>query len=126
MSVRLGLLGLLRAAPGHGYDLKLRHDGLLDPDRPVQPAQVYATLGRLERDGLISLVGAAGEGGAPAKRVYQATDRGAEELEGWLAEPVAPEPHLHTVLAGPDRHPHRRARHPRRPPLPLLTKLRSQ
>jgi len=97
VSVRLGLLGLLRDAPRHGYDLKLRYDELLDPDRPVQPAQVYSTLGRLERDGLVSRVGA-GHNGLPARRVYQATERGVEELERWLAEPVEPEPHLHTVL----------------------------
>lgn len=93
----MGLLGLLRDVPSHGYDLKLRYDDLLDPDRPVQPAQVYSTLSRLERDGLVAVAGIQ-QDGAPAKRVYRATPSGVEELDRWLAEPVEPEPHLHTVL----------------------------
>jgi DNA-binding PadR family transcriptional regulator len=96
MTVRLGLLGLLRDAPTHGYELKLRYDELLDPDRPVQPAQVYSTLNRLERDGLVASVNATDN--AQVKRVYEATDRGIQEIDAWLAEPVTPEPHLHTVL----------------------------
>ncbi len=97
MSVRLGLLGLLKEAPSHGYDLKLRYDDLLDPDRPVQPAQIYSTLTRLERDGLVELLDVAKER-TPTKRVYQATAEGVDELERWLSTPVEPEPHLHTVL----------------------------
>lgn len=95
MSVRLGLLGLLRDEPTHGYDLKQRYDDLLDPARPVQPAQVYSTLTRLERDGLVS---AEELDGAAAKRVYQVTERGVAELDRWLLEPTEPEPHLHSVL----------------------------
>lgn len=97
MSVRLGLLGLLKDGPSHGYDLKLRYDDLLDPDRPVQPAQIYSTLTRLERDGLVQLVDVADER-VPTKRVYQATAEGVDELDRWLSTPVEPEPHLHTVL----------------------------
>lgn len=97
MSVRLGLLGLLRDAPTHGYELKLRYDELLDPDRPVQPAQVYSTLGRLERDGLVLQVDSAG-GRAQGKRVYQATEQGVIEVDRWLAQPVDPEPRLHAIL----------------------------
>jgi DNA-binding PadR family transcriptional regulator len=97
MSVRLGLLGLLRDEPSHGYDLKQRYDDLLDPERPVQQAQVYSTLSRLERDGMVSIVGA-GPDGSPVKRIYRATDVGVGELERWLGDPVEPEPRLHTVL----------------------------
>lgn len=97
MSVRLGLLGLLKEAPSHGYALKLRYDDLLDPDRPVQPAQIYSTLTRLERDGLVELLDVA-KVRTPTKRVYQATANGVDELERWLSTPVEPEPHLHTVL----------------------------
>lgn len=97
MSVRLGLLGLLRDRPSHGYFLKLRYDDLLGPGRPVQPAQVYSTLTRLERDGLISQV-EFHPGQSPNKRVYEPTRLGAEEFDRWLNEPVEPEPQLHTVL----------------------------
>jgi DNA-binding PadR family transcriptional regulator len=97
MSVRLGLLGLVQNRPSHGYDLKLRYEDLLDPDRPLLPAQVYSTLGRLERDGLVVLA-AVEQDGAPARRVYEATALGEAELDDWLTQPVEPEPRLHTVL----------------------------
>lgn len=97
MSVRLGLLGLLKDRPSHGYDLKLRYDQLLDPDRPVQPAQVYSTLNRLERDGLVELVRVERDRG-PERRTYQLTHEGEGAVDRWLYEPVGPEPHLHTVL----------------------------
>jgi DNA-binding PadR family transcriptional regulator len=97
MSVRLGLLGLLRDAPSHGYSLKIRYDELLDPDRPVQPAQVYSTLTRLERDGLVELLDL-GDAPGPTKGLYRVTADGADELDRWLASPVEPEPHMHSVL----------------------------
>jgi len=97
MTVRLGLLGLLRDGPAHGYQLKRRYDDLLDPDRPVQPAQIYSTLTRLQRDGFVSVVEGEHDG-SPVKRTYHVTDSGVQELDRWLAEPVEPEPHLHTVL----------------------------
>jgi DNA-binding PadR family transcriptional regulator len=81
----------------HGYDLKLRYDDLLDPGRPVQPAQVYSTLRRLERDGLVALARVDRNSG-PERRTYQLTAEGERELDQWLVEPVNPEPHLHTVL----------------------------
>lgn len=97
MSVRLGLLGLIRDQPGHGYDLKVRYDEVLDPARLVQPAQLYSTLKRLERDGLITLSHVDREGG-PERRTFEVTAQGERELDRWLSEAVEPEPRLHTVL----------------------------
>jgi DNA-binding PadR family transcriptional regulator len=97
MSVRLGLLGLLLDEPSHGYALKLRYDDLLPGDRPVQPAQVYSTLNRLERDGLVTELHVDRDGG-PDRRTLQVTPEGERELDRWLDEPVEPEPHLHTAL----------------------------
>lgn len=94
MSVRLGLLGLVQVSPSHGYMLKQRYDELLDPDQPVQPAQVYSTLARLERDGLITTSTADG----PVRRTYSTTELGDATLDHWLRSPVEPEPRLHSVL----------------------------
>jgi DNA-binding PadR family transcriptional regulator len=97
MSVPLALLGLLEREPSHGYDLKRDYDTLFGRGKPLPFGQVYATLGRLARDGKV--VAADAEPGAgPDRRRYVITDDGVSDLETWLAEPVTPEPHLQTVL----------------------------
>ncbi len=97
MSVREALLGLLRERPRHGYDLKSRYDDLISPGRPIQAAQIYSTLGRLERDGRVALAGVGSHGG-PERRTYALTAGGQEELDAWLATPEPAEPHLQTAL----------------------------
>ena len=90
MSVPLTLLGLLESAAQHGYTLRRRYDELFSGARPLKSAQVYATLQRLARDGLVDFAGiAAGEG--PDRRVYAISEAGVCELERWLGEPEVPE-----------------------------------
>lgn len=97
MSTAFTLLGLLEGAPSHGYELKRAFDQRFGPDKPLPFGQVYATLGRLERDGRAVVVGTeAGEG--PERKRYAITEQGVTDLERWLAEPEVPEPHLQTVL----------------------------
>jgi DNA-binding PadR family transcriptional regulator len=97
MDVPLTLLGLLEREPSHGYDLKRDYDTYFGQGRPLSYGQVYATLGRLARDGKVMISDIeAGEG--PERKRYVITERGATEFEAWLAEPVAAEPHLQTVL----------------------------
>jgi DNA-binding PadR family transcriptional regulator len=97
MSVPLTLLGLLEREPSHGYDLKRDYDTWFGGGKPLPFGQVYATLGRLARDGKV-VVGDAEPGAGPDRKRYVITDQGATEVETWLREPVAPEPHLQTVL----------------------------
>ncbi len=97
MSVPFALLGLLEREPSHGYDLKRDYDNYFGRGKPLPFGQVYATLGRLARDGLV--VAAEAEPGAgPDRKRYVITAEGATEVETWLSEPVTPEPHLQTVL----------------------------
>src|SRR6478735_10584056 len=97
VSVPLALLGLLERSPSHGYDLKRDYDVYFGRVKPLPFGQVYSTLGRLARDGKV--VAADSEPGAgPDRKRYVITDEGVSELDSWLAEPVAPEPHLQTVL----------------------------
>ena len=97
MSTAFTLLGLLEPAPTHGYELKRSFDVRFGTDKPLPFGQVYATLGRLERDGRAMAVGTqAGEG--PERKRYAITEQGVTDLERWLAEAEAPEPHLQTVL----------------------------
>ena len=97
MTVPLAILGLLQREPSHGYDLKRDYDEYFGRGKPLPYGQVYATLGRLARDGKV-IVGEAEPGAGPDRKRYVITDDGASELHTWLAEPVQPEPHLQTVL----------------------------
>jgi DNA-binding PadR family transcriptional regulator len=97
MSVPLTLLGLLEREPSHGYDLKRDYDTFFGRGKPLPFGQLYATLGRLTRDGKV--VAAEAEPGAgPDRKRYLITDNGVTEVESWLDEPIEAEPHLQTVL----------------------------
>src|SRR6266702_2622733 len=95
VSVPLTLLGLLEREPSHGYDLKRDYDAYFGRGRPLPFGQVYATLGRLARDGKV-VAGDAEPGAGPDRKRYAITDLGVNEA--WLRQPVEPEPHLQTVL----------------------------
>ncbi|HEY2579991.1 MAG TPA: PadR family transcriptional regulator [Streptosporangiaceae bacterium] len=97
MSVPLTLLGLLEREPSHGYDLKRDYDNYFGRDKPLPFGQVYATLGRLARDGKV-IAGPVEPGAGPDRKRYVITEAGATEFEAWLTEPVEPVPHLQTVL----------------------------
>ncbi|MBK3624530.1 PadR family transcriptional regulator [Streptomyces asoensis] len=91
--MRLPLLALLARGPAHGYELKQDLERLLGAAYP-QPniGQIYVTLGRLEKTGLIE-----GEeveqSGRPNKKIYHLTDAGREALRAWYEE-TADEPRL--------------------------------
>jgi DNA-binding PadR family transcriptional regulator len=97
MSVPLTLLGLLEREPSHGYDLKRDYDTYFGRGRPLSFGQVYATLGRLARDGKVAAAQIE-PGDGPDRKRYVITEAGVTEFETWLAEPVEAEPHLQTVL----------------------------
>jgi DNA-binding PadR family transcriptional regulator len=97
MSVPLTLLGLLEREPSHGYDLKRDYDTYFGRGRPLPFGQVYATLGRLARDGKV-VIGEVEPGVGPERKRYVITEVGATEVDAWLTEPVEAEPHLQTVL----------------------------
>jgi DNA-binding PadR family transcriptional regulator len=97
MSVPLTLLGLLEREPSHGYELKRDYDTFFGRGKPLPFGQVYATLGRLARDGKV-VPGDNEPGAGPDRRRYVITEAGVTEVEAWLTEPVEPEPHLQSVL----------------------------
>lgn len=84
--MRFPLLALLAAGPAHGYELKQALEqrfGAVLP--PLNAGQIYTTLSRLERDGLVA-DDAVAQNGRPNKRVYRLTDKGRIELGGWVAD----------------------------------------
>jgi DNA-binding PadR family transcriptional regulator len=97
MTVPVTMLGLLEPQPSHGYELKREYDRRFGRERPLPFGQVYATLGRLERDGWVRVDGTE-PGGGPARKRYSITPDGVAELERWLGQPEPPEPHLQSVL----------------------------
>jgi DNA-binding PadR family transcriptional regulator len=97
MSVPLTLLGLLGREPSHGYELKRDYDAYFGREKPLPFGQVYATLGRLARDGRVA-PGDNEPGAGPDRKRYAITEEGRIEVETWLAEPLEAEPHLQTVL----------------------------
>jgi DNA-binding PadR family transcriptional regulator len=97
MSVPHTLLGLLEVTPSHGYDLKRAYDARFGVDRPLKPGQVYATLGRLERDGFVAVVGTGREAG-PDRTTYAVTPEGVVDLDRWFSSPEGASPYLQPVL----------------------------
>lgn len=91
------LLGLLAGGPRHGYELKRAHDDRLPQARPLAFGQVYATLGRLERDGLVAAAGRDRDGG-PDRTPYQLTPAGRTTLDEWLAAIEPPAPYVASTL----------------------------
>jgi DNA-binding PadR family transcriptional regulator len=97
MSTPNVLLGLLTERPKHGYELKREHDERLPGVKPIAYGQVYATLQRLERDGLVAVAETVQDGG-PERTVYALTPDGESRIRQWLAEIEPPAPYVSTAL----------------------------
>ena len=85
MSIRQGLLALLEQGPMYGYQLRSEFESRTGATWPLNVGQVYTTLGRLERDGLVESAGEDAEGHA----VYRITDSGRAEVATWFRTPVS-------------------------------------
>ena len=97
MSTAHVLLGLLSGGPRHGYDLKRVHDERLPQAKPLAFGQVYATLGRLQRDGYVVESGQGREGG-PDRTSYALTEAGRGHLDRWLSAVEPPAPYVSSEL----------------------------
>src|SRR5262249_3567222 len=85
MSVPHALLALLREGPKYGLRLQSEFEARTGEVWPLNVGQVYTTLQRLERDGLVEADGE-GERSRKQKR-YRITAAGAQELSDWLHTP---------------------------------------
>jgi len=84
-------LALLAQEPTHGYDLLQKYESMFSSVLPpLNAGQIYTTLARMERDGLVQKSTVVQEN-RPDKRVYELTDRGHQHLRTWFDE----------VLTGP-------------------------
>jgi DNA-binding PadR family transcriptional regulator len=84
VSVRHALLALLSEGPKYGLQLREEFEARTGEARPLKVGQLYATLGWLERDGLV----ASGDTEAVGlRREFRITADGVGELSAWLRTP---------------------------------------
>src|SRR5712691_11237427 len=84
MSVRHALLALLSEGPKYGLQLREEFEAGTGQVWPLNVGQVYTTLQRLERDGLVESDDA---GEDSPQKGFRITADGEEELAGWLRTP---------------------------------------
>jgi DNA-binding PadR family transcriptional regulator len=84
MSVRQAMLALLEQGPMYGYQLRSEFERRTGSAWPLNVGQVYTTLTRLERDGLVESQGDDGAG----HLVFAVTRAGREEVAAWFSSPV--------------------------------------
>ena len=84
MSIRHALLGLLSEGPKYGHQLRQEFEARTGDVWPLNVGQVYTTLQRLERDGMVESDGEAADG---PQKAFRITAGGQEELASWLRTP---------------------------------------
>jgi len=84
MSVRHALLALLSPGPKYGLQLREEFEARTGEVWPLNGGQVYTTLQRLERDGLVESDGSGEEG---PQKGFLITAEGEQELARWLRTP---------------------------------------
>jgi len=84
MSVRQSLLAILDQGPCYGYQLRAEFDRRTGSTWPLNVGQIYNTLERLERDGLVEK----GDVDDQGHVYWQITDGGRDEVRTWLDSPV--------------------------------------
>jgi len=86
MSIRFGLLTLLQQRPMYGYQLRQEFESSTGSTWPLNIGQVYTTLSRLERDGLVVVT----DEGDESQHVYAISDAGRISVHDWFATPIQP------------------------------------
>lgn len=84
MSVPQSLLAILDQGPCYGYQLRAEHDRRTGADQPLNVGQIYRTLERLERDGLV----VRGEPDAQGHIYWSITPAGSASVAEWFGSPV--------------------------------------
>ncbi|RQX11164.1 PadR family transcriptional regulator [Micromonospora ureilytica] len=89
------VLAMLAKEPAHGYELRSRLRAALGPlGETMNAGQIYVTLTRLGKAGLVTSRRAEGLPDRPERRVYTLTPEGQQRVATWLAEVSWPKPDL--------------------------------
>lgn len=89
MGLQEAVAGLLSARPAHGYQLFQMLEGELGPVWETRQSQLYLTLARMERDGLVSGRRIRQES-LPDRQVLELTSKGRAMADRWLRSPEPP------------------------------------
>ena len=84
MSIRHALLALLSDGPKYGLQLRQEFEARTGEVWPLNVGQVYTTLQRLERDGMVESEGETDDG---PQKGFRITPAGETELSAWLRTP---------------------------------------
>lgn len=88
MSIRQAMLALLEQGPMYGYQLRAEFEQRTGATWPLNVGQVYSTLSRLERDGLVEVVESGDSEDDRTQVRYRATQAGRGEVSAWFSTPV--------------------------------------
>jgi DNA-binding PadR family transcriptional regulator len=89
------VLAMLAKEPSHGYELRTRLQQALGPVGDTMNAgQIYVTLSRLEKSGLVTCEQSAGLPDRPDRKVYALTAAGQQRVANWVADVTWPGPSL--------------------------------
>src|SRR5690349_9822260 len=81
------VLALLAKEPAHGYQLRARmREALGPPGDAMNAGQIYVTLTRLEKAGLVALDDTGGAPVRPDRKVYALTAAGQRRVAEWIAD----------------------------------------
>lgn len=103
------VLAMLAKEPSHGYQLRARLQRALGPTGDAMNAgQIYVTLSRLEKAGLVTSEQAAGLPDRPDRKVHALTAAGQQRVTAWIADVSWPGPglaefHLKLIAAAATR-----------------------
>ena len=82
-------MAILENGPNYGLSLKNEFEARTGGVWPLNVGQVYTTLGRLQRDGLVKIESSEA---SESQKVYALTDEGRRQLDDWFAEPASDGP----------------------------------
>ena len=89
------VLAMLAKEPSYGYQLRARLRDALGPlGDAMNAGQVYVTLTRLEKAGLLAVEGSADGADRSDRKVYTLTPKGQQRVAEWIAEVSWPRPDL--------------------------------
>jgi DNA-binding PadR family transcriptional regulator len=93
------VLAMLAKEPTHGYELRARlRQALGSVGEDLNAGQIYVTLTRLEKAGLVTATAETGQI-RPDRKVYELTATGQQRVAAWLAEVSWPRPDLKLIAA---------------------------
>jgi DNA-binding PadR family transcriptional regulator len=84
MAIGMSLLTILEEGPTYGLRLRNEFEGRTGGVWPLNVGQVYTTLGRMQRDGLVAV---SGEEQPEAQKFYEITDAGRARVSEWFEQP---------------------------------------